>query len=388
MRIVDGRRWLFAVRVTLALLLSFGATSAFATPVTPEIEAKREEARAVQAQIEELAALVELRGEEYAQINVALEQTRVDIAEARRALESAKRQLSDAQARLEGRVDSIYRNGSVHIIQVLLETHSFTDFLTRVEWLRRIGENDAALVVNVQHALDRVVEAEAVLTRRGEEQQVLRAQAASKLAEVEAALDREVAYLAGVNSEIAELVAAEEERLRREAEERARRAAIDAARRAAELAASSAGGGSRRTAIANDRVFDSAALGPGNPAAVQIGMGYLGVPYVWGGSTPAGFDCSGLVQYVFRQIGVSLPRTSRQQFRVGAFIPPDRVDLLLPGDLVFFGFGGDPDLVHHVGIYVGGGDYLHAPRRGQPVRVDSLTSRIERRGDYVGATRP
>ncbi len=117
-------------------------------------------------------------------------------------------------------------------------------------------------------------------------------------------------------------------------------------------------------------------------------MQYLGVPYVWGGSTPAGFDCSGLVQYVYREIGVSIPRSSREQFRVGAYIPPERMDLLVPGDLVFFGYGGDPGQVHHVGMFVGGGDYLHAPRRGQPVQVQSLTARISDRGDYVGATRP
>jgi cell wall-associated NlpC family hydrolase len=117
-------------------------------------------------------------------------------------------------------------------------------------------------------------------------------------------------------------------------------------------------------------------------------MEYLGVPYVWGGSTPEGFDCSGLTWHVYRRIGVSVPRNSRSQFTVGAYIPPDRMDLLLPGDLVFFGYESNPERIHHVGIFVGGGDYLHAPSTGRPVQVESLTSRIARRGDYVGATRP
>jgi len=120
---------------------------------------------------------------------------------------------------------------------------------------------------------------------------------------------------------------------------------------------------------------------------VDIALQYLGVPYVYGGSTPDGFDCSGFVQYVYRQVGVSLPRTSRAQYGVGQHIAADRVDLLQPGDLVFFGTNGDPSRVHHVGMYVGGGNYIHAPYTGTVVRINSLISRIQSNGDYVGASR-
>ena len=66
----------------------------------------------------------------------------------------------------------------------------------------------------------------------------------------------------------------------------------------------------------------------------------------------------------------------------------DRLDLLEPGDMVFFGYNGDPDQIHHVGMYVGGGDFIHAPATGDVVRIVSLGGRIESRGDYVGAVRP
>src|SRR5680860_1798631 len=107
---------------------------------------------------------------------------------------------------------------------------------------------------------------------------------------------------------------------------------------------------------------------------VETAMRYRGVPYVWGGSSPSGFDCSGLVRYSFAQLGVSLPHSSRAQFKYGTAVARDN---LLPGDLVFF---GSP--IHHVGIYVGGGNMINAPYTGTNVRVDDISRR-----DYVGARR-
>src|SRR5205085_409751 len=85
---------------------------------------------------------------------------------------------------------------------------------------------------------------------------------------------------------------------------------------------------------------------------VGVAMRYLGVPYVWGGSTPRGFDCSGLVMYVFAQVGVSLPHSSYAQYGMGT---PVSMGELQPGDLVFFAGAS------HVGIYIGGGQFIHAP---------------------------
>ena len=93
-------------------------------------------------------------------------------------------------------------------------------------------------------------------------------------------------------------------------------------------------------------------------------MHYLGVPYVWGGSTPRGFDCSGLVMYAFAQIGISVPHSSYAQFAMGT---PVSISQLEPGDLVFF-VGAS-----HVGIYIGGGQFIHAPHTGDVVKISSLT---------------
>lgn len=94
---------------------------------------------------------------------------------------------------------------------------------------------------------------------------------------------------------------------------------------------------------------------------------FIGVPYVWGGTTPAGFDCSGFVSYVEGMSGVSLPRTSQAQSTVGTYVP---VSQLQAGDLVFWGGVGS---AYHVGIYVGNGTYIHAPTPGQSVTYQTMS---------------
>ena len=108
--------------------------------------------------------------------------------------------------------------------------------------------------------------------------------------------------------------------------------------------------------------------------AVHVAQGLLGVPYLWGGTTPLGFDCSGLVQYVYAQVGIKLPRVAADQQQVGT---PVAADALEPGDLVFF---GDP--AYHVGIYAGNGTMIDAPYTGAVVRYDSMD-----RTGYSGARR-
>ena len=108
---------------------------------------------------------------------------------------------------------------------------------------------------------------------------------------------------------------------------------------------------------------------------VAIAMRYLGVPYKWGGASPStGFDCSGLTMYVYAQIGISLPHYAAAQYGMG--VPVSR-DQLQPGDLVFYrGLG-------HMGMYIGGGNYIHAPQTGDVAKISS----VDARSDWVGARR-
>lgn len=100
-------------------------------------------------------------------------------------------------------------------------------------------------------------------------------------------------------------------------------------------------------------------------------LGFMGIPYVWGGSSPeTGFDCSGFVQYVFRQtVGMVLPRSSFDQIRQGIAVARDD---LRPGDLVFF--NTMRATASHVGIYIGDNRFIHAPRRGKTVEIAEFTN--------------
>jgi cell wall-associated NlpC family hydrolase len=93
----------------------------------------------------------------------------------------------------------------------------------------------------------------------------------------------------------------------------------------------------------------------------------IGAPYRYGGDTPRGFDCSGLVRYVHAQAGLTVPRTAAGQMLAARRVP---LDALAPGDLLFF--ASDGTQIDHVGIYAGDGRFLHAPRTGRPVGYDRL----------------
>lgn len=359
----------------LAVVFAIGCsvTPALASPAS-EIKDARAKAAAAAATLDDLSADLEERNEDYLEITDALARTRAEASQTQRELDRARMELEAARIQLTARVNSIYRNGNLSLIDVLIGATDFEDLVTRVDLMRRVGLSDAAIVAQVEVAREDLDRSSRALEIRKDELTALRLQATAKREAVASALEAQTSYLARMNAKLKTLIADERERQKR-----------IAAEKAAALAAAKTSG----PVTAGGRSFDPDALKGAHPNAVDIARRFVDkTPYLWGGTTPAGFDCSGLVQYCYREIGINLPRTSRQQYLVGSFIPANRLDLLQPGDLVFFGRDGDPGRIHHVGMYIGSGNMIHAPQTGELVTVASLVTRIESRGDYVGACRP
>lgn len=173
-----------------------------------------------------------------------------------------------------------------------------------------------------------------------------------------------------------EKAAAERAAAQKEAEERA--AAQKEAAQKATFATSSKSSKSSSSDTASEA--SSSSSSNKGQAIVNEAKKYLGVKYVWGGTSPKGFDCSGLVQYVCNKLGISVSRTSAAQATNGKAVSKSN---LQPGDLVFFASGGR---VHHVGIYIGNGQMIHAPQTGDVVKISSIETPY-RQKQYAGARR-
>ena len=196
----------------------------------------------------------------------------------------------------------------------------------------------------------------------------------------------QVAQKQSIESQIAEqnqlLASVKDEIAKMRAEEARQQAALAAqararAQAAAQIASQAQVDATQQTYVAP---VETPSYDPNLPAArygsvVSIALQYLGVPYVWGGASPAtGFDCSGFVMYVFAQLGVSLPHHAASMYAYGTPVPYDQ---LAPGDLVFFSGLG------HMGIYIGNGQFVHAPHTGDVVKISYMAEH----GSYVGARR-
>jgi cell wall-associated NlpC family hydrolase len=116
---------------------------------------------------------------------------------------------------------------------------------------------------------------------------------------------------------------------------------------------------------------DATASSGSTEAAIGYALAQLGKPYVWGGNGPSGYDCSGLVQQAYRRSGISLPRVADDQY---AATTPISAGQLRRGDLVFWSDSGRASGIHHVGIYLGDGTFVEAPRPGRTVRISTLDS--------------
>jgi peptidoglycan DL-endopeptidase CwlO len=317
------------------------------TAAADPIGDKRAQAQSVLDQIHAKDAELEHAVEAYNLANVKLDRIDAELKTNARHLTLARTGLKRAQAHLSARLVSLYTNGTQGgALEVVLGSESLDDLLNRLEAVERVSAQDTRVLGEVKSFRTQVRERKVRLDRARKEQvQVVASRAEQKQA-IEGQLAERQRMLASIKDQIADLEAAERRRQERlQAQARARLAAAQQP---------------------DDAPLAAPAPSAADPYSTdtQLALQYLGVPYVWGGASPSGFDCSGFAMYVYAQVGVSLPHHAASQYGMGT---PVSKEQLQPGDLVFFNGLG------HMGIYIGGGQFIHAPHTGDVVKISSLS---------------
>jgi cell wall-associated NlpC family hydrolase len=351
------------VLAALAGGLLFAAGSASADP---DIQSKREQAQAIMAELQSLDASLAVSIEAYNYANVELDRLDGELEVNARHLVAARKSLNVAQRRIAERLRDLYVNGDGDsTLEVLLGSRSLDDVIARIDAIHRVSSQDAAILTQVREYRREVQSHRGKLRDARAEQAQQVADRAAQKASIESQLAERQQLLASVKDEIEQL----------QAEERRRQAQLAAQARARleeqRLAAQQAASAPQSAVVIESYVEGEAGLPTPPPPdgtkasqVIAIAMQYLGTSYVWGGASPSqGFDCSGLTTYVFGQIGVSLPHHAASQFNYGT--PVSREDLQ-PADLVFFNGLG------HMGMYIGGGQFIHAPHSGDVVKISSI----------------
>jgi cell wall-associated NlpC family hydrolase len=342
---VNGTRRFVTLSVILGtLLLSFAfASSALASPVS----SKKAQLREVQAKLQTVYHQVDMAVEKYNQASSQLDTVTTQIKENERLLKVAEYNLGVANEQLSARAEDMYRARDVGVVDVLFAANSFDDLVTQLNLMERLGNSDVDTVKSIASYQQDIKDRRVKLAADKQAAAKLVAAAASHKAEVEGLQGKLENMTAGLKSEINRLQAQQAA---------AAKAAADAAAAAQNGGTSTGGGGGT--------VVDPG--GTGNSGVVGIAQRYLGVPYVYGGASPSGFDCSGLTMYCYAQVGVGLSHGATDQQHATTPVP---LSALQPGDLVFF---GSASYSYHVGIYVGGGSMIHAPHTGAVVSYGSI----------------
>jgi len=417
-------------------LVTLSVQGAGSTPVPPSqkkaIAAKQKEAQQVLNEIAAIDEQLNTISEQYDGARVRLQALRKNLAAEEAALGKAKLRYQHAQERAAKLLVWMYTSNHASSLDVILGARSLIELIKLSDAEHQLSLQAATIATeaaSAKHNLQLVVgklaadrKAAAATVRELASRRTEITQGLNERRQLLASVEKEVRKLEAVERARQEKVAAiARARLQAELAARARAAAKAAAARRAALAAAQARAAAAAQeatttttttttttapavavptttttttpvvpppapapiptgtapVIGSETPTPTALLPPGHTEAAQIALSYLGVPYLWGGSTPSGFDCSGLVTYVYAQLGVALPHFAAAQWDYGV---PVASSQLQPGDLVFF------DALDHVGIYLGNGLFVDAPHTGAFVRIDSLQEKWYAK-KYVGARR-
>ena len=357
-------RGLAAALVTLvsAGLLTTGLPAASAT----QIGDARARAAALRHQVDQLQQQAEIATENYDAAYAALGQAVTANLLAKRQLDQARAASGGADLAAGRRVRALYMSGGVPALYAkILDSGSITEVALRIHQVTVVLNGDQRVEAEANQAVSQ--------QRKGE---LALAATAARATRLQAAVADQADRVRALLAQTSALLAAADQRVRDIADQQRRAAEAAAAARAAAALASGANVG-----LYNGPDLPKVAASPLAAAALAFARTRLGMPYVWGATGPDAFDCSGLTGAAYRAAGLSLPRTSRQQWFAG---PHVALADLQPGDLLFWASDPtNPATIHHVALYAGNDMMVAAPHSGDVVKVEPVYL-----DGYIGAVRP
>lgn len=355
-----------------AVLASVLAASLAVTPVfaAPDVEGIRQSKEASESALESLKNDLTKTIENINELEGELVETGEKIAQAEADLTAAQEKEDEQYEAMKLRIRYMYEEGNTSFLTGLLESKSISEILNKAEYIQNVHQYDREKLEEYVETKEQVETLKAELEQQQAELMAKQEAFEQEKANISTMVEQKQAEIAELDEQLQAAI------IQAAAEEAARRAAEEVANQSVSNNNNNNSNNSNNN-TSTDQTDDDSSSGSGNvsggntsqggsgdtsvaQAIVNAAYSQLGVPYVWGGTTPgSGLDCSGLTQYAHRVAGISIPRTSGPQGSGGKAVSNP-----LPGDIVCYS--------GHVGIYIGGGQMIHAPQPGDVVKVANV----------------
>lgn len=398
---------IIAIGMTLNIGMSALAAPTVSTETKQQIEQKQAEYLSAEQKLNALEVeLQKLQGEsekiqsDIDKANKQIVNKEKDIKKLGEEIEKLQNDLKEKEELYGKRMRAIYKSGTPGYIEILVESKGISDLVSNVQAVSKLMGLDKKMMDDINNKKTEVKKTQDGINKEKQDLVDLKSQCEkglSDLKEKQAKQKDLVAQAAEAKSKVkVDLVSQERQLIQYPASVVNNsnssisdlKASIDSLRavrnsikvidkEVVDLIEKAKNQISAKEKQQQQSTVDRGSLPTGSNASASAqkvllySYNFIGVPYVWGGSTPSGFDCSGFTSYVYGKFGVGIGRTTYDQIGAGRSVSISQAQ---PGDLVFFGSASAP---HHVGIYVGGGSYIHAPRTGDVVKVASLSGRSD-----------